>query len=55
MEKLNEKVDYSTEGIVKSINQLLMKINKLEELILALALQSNSPLLEEKVSKVMKM
>ena len=34
MEKLNEKIDYSTQGIVKAINSIITRMDEINELTL---------------------
>ena len=55
MEKLKENVDYSTEGLVKAINHLMLKVDKLSELTLMIASRNQSEFLESEAVKVMKM
>ena len=55
MDKLKENVDYSTEGLVKAINQLIDKIKKLSEAILEIAEKDNHRIIRSKARRINKM
>ncbi|MBI2654737.1 hypothetical protein HYX02_08100 [Candidatus Woesearchaeota archaeon] len=54
MQKLNERIDYSTEGLVKALNEVINKVDSLSVLVLKMA-ESNSHNLEDEAFRVYKM
>ncbi len=55
MENLKESIDYSTEGIVQAINNLLEKVDSLSYLVVELADKNKDEDIKQKAMKVIKM